>query len=157
MRRLIFGRRNMLFIGSSLFLGSWCGNSAARSTVEAGVARVVNSCIIRDICDVRNVCHIGYRTVNVVNTILPSAANKAGTAIATAIIHAAIETDMGTPVAFMPQECIATPTPIAGSPQDADNRRLYPCARNPEIVVFIPKPVGRATQYRRSIGGDGTT
>lgn len=71
----------------------------------------------------------------------PAATFIAIAVIAVAVVHAAIEADLRTPVSSVPKVATATPAPPSRCPQQTNRRRHHPCARHPVIVVSVPCPV----------------
>src|SRR6202035_5244845 len=72
---------------------------------------------------------------------LPTSALKALAAIAKAVVHAAVEADVRSPVAGVEEEGATAPAPVAGSPEQDDAGRLHPDARNPVVAVGAVRPV----------------
>lgn len=73
----------------------------------------------------------------------PLASGKADSAVAEAVVYAAVIADVPSPVALMEEEAAMFPTPVAGGPKQARRRRGHPCARNPIVagLVLIEGPV----------------
>src|SRR5215469_5494201 len=71
----------------------------------------------------------------------PLAADKADAAVAIAVVNAAVETNMRSPVARVPSVYSSFITPIARRPQQAGPRRLHPHARDPEVARIAVGPV----------------
>src|SRR5207244_13351583 len=64
--------------------------------------------------------------------------------IAVTVVDAAIETDMRTPIAPMPDIKSLVPAPVAGSPIHADGSE-HPRARYPVIaLIVVPRPITRS-------------
>src|SRR5208283_4817052 len=73
----------------------------------------------------------------------PLAAPEADAAVSEAVVNAAIEADVRSPVAGVPRIKAAAPSPVAGGPEHA-NGRYDPGAGNPVVAaVVIPGPVAR--------------
>src|SRR5713226_1018120 len=85
--------------------------------------------------------HVGHRAVVVVVATSPVAAEKADTGVAETVVNAAIEADLGSPIARGPSVKAVFESPIPGSPEQTDFRREYPCARNPEVAVWAIRPI----------------
>src|SRR5208282_4820781 len=83
--------------------------------------RFVDYGLAVDIGDVRDV-HIIYRAVVEEGSVVPISTLIPDTAVAKAVVDAAVEADTLAPVAFVPGKGIAAPRPIAGSPQITDRR-----------------------------------
>lgn len=116
------------------------------------------------------VVHVDDRGVIEEVPAAPFAAGKACAAEAKAVVHAAIVTDVLTPIAFMEEVAAVGPTPVAGSPDQTGVGRWNPCAGNPVKTIQTEVPVtGRPDQIRggrrrlhfdrqfrrRGIGNDG--
>ena len=137
----------MLRVHRSLFYsGGTSGNSTLaavkadvvhRGFVDHGLA--VNIRYIRDV-------HITHRAVVEEVSVIPISASVADTAVAEAVVNAAIEANTLAPVAFIPGEGVAAPTPIAGSPEQAHGGRLDPRTRYPEIAFIPISPVAGRPQ-----------
>lgn len=94
---------------------------------------------VRDICDV----NVGDATVVKVPVALPIPAEKSGAGVTKAIINAAVETDVRSPIAAIPNVETVIPAPVAGGPKHSDGSK-HPSARNPVVaIVVIPRPVAR--------------
>ena len=50
-------------------------------------------------------------------TTFPAAALIADTTIAEAVVDASVEANLRSPISVMENECIASPTPVAGGPE----------------------------------------
>src|SRR5271156_4911928 len=88
--------------------------------------------------------YVIHRGVVVEASVVPISASVAHTTVAEAVVDAAVKADGLAPVAFIPGEGIAAPTPIARSPEQARFRRLDPGARHPEVAfIAIPPVAGR--------------
>src|SRR6266851_8415589 len=124
-----------------------------RLGVNAAIAAVVADSIHGDVIDHGLVVDIGdvyvadivYGAVVVQTAALPIAAFVAAADVAIAVIDPAVETDVRTPVAYMPDERSASPAPIAGGPQELRLRGEHPRARHPVVILVIvaPGPIPR--------------
>src|ERR1700730_11982659 len=133
----------MAFVRRSLLLRSWPSINPAVATV------VTDPCIVVDdnrlAVDVRYVgdVDVGHATVVKEPVALPIAAEEPRTGITKAIINAAVETDVWSPIAPMPNVETVIPAPVARGPKHSDGSE-HPSARNPVIaIVVIPCPVAR--------------
>ena len=80
----------------------------------------------------------------------PLAADEADAAVAEAVVNAAVEADMRSPVAGVPSVHAARIAPVARGPQKTGAGRLHPDARNPEVARIAIRPVaGRPEVARR--------
>jgi len=94
---------------------------------------------VRDISDV----NVGHATVVIISVALPIPAEKSGAGVTKAIIDAAVETDVRSPIATIPNVETVIPAPVARSPKHSDGSK-HPSARNPVVaIVVIPSPVAR--------------
>src|SRR5579872_968874 len=71
----------------------------------------------------------------------PFAAHEAHAAVAEAVINAAIEPNVRTPVACVPAVNTAGKTPVARGPEQAGPRRSYPYAGNPVVAHRTIGPI----------------
>src|SRR6266481_178184 len=142
MMRLLGGRRIIQKKLRADFPRCWTGSHSSRATVEADPVcrsvvddgRVVS--VAHD-CDV----YVGHRAVVVVGAVSPVAAEEADAGIAETVIDSAVVTYFRSPVAGMPYIEIVFPSPVPGSPEQTDFRRLHPGARDPEIAVRAIGPI----------------
>lgn len=78
----------------------------------------------------------------VVETIAPPVAAFISTAvIAEAVVHAAVEADVWSPVSGVPRVAATTPAPVTWCPQQAVAGCNDPGSGNPVIVISAPGPV----------------
>src|SRR5580658_6422179 len=89
--------------------------------------------------------YIVHARVVVKVAVGPPTAVIAGADITETVVDAAIETDLRSPVARVPEVRAVSPTPIAGRPEKADLWRFDPGAGNPEIssVIAVAPVAGR--------------
>ena len=146
---LRLSRLYMPFVRVAAFLRCRLRGNAVRTAIEAGA--VVHD---RRVVDVR-VAHVGvvnHRRVHVhhrgvvsEHAAAPLAAAESDSAISEAVIHAAIEAHMRTPVSRVP--CInsaVSPAPVSRRPQQARLRSLNPRTWNPEVSsITVIRPVSR--------------
>src|SRR6516165_211418 len=100
---------------------------------HGGVVNVVN---IGDI-------YIVHRTVVIEVPVVPTSALISVTEISEPVVDSAIETDLRTPVADMPDKRGSAPSPPSRSPQKADRRCQHPSSWHPVITVGAPSPIAR--------------
>ena len=95
--------------------------------------------------------HIDHSRVIGKMPATPLSAGKADSAVAKAIVDAAIITDVPPPVAFMKDKQAVGPAPVARSPQKAWLRSWHPCARNPIVISLIGTvgPIARGPDHVR--------
>jgi len=135
---------------SSFLLPRWALIDAAISAV---VTDAINGPIVvydRGVVGVVNFGDIDvvYGTVVVEAIAVPSSAFIPMPEISISIVDAAVKSNLRAPVAFVKDEGISAPGPIARRPQIADFGRLHPCARHPVIVavLVIPRPIPRCPE-----------
>src|SRR5580658_8526698 len=68
---------------------------------------------------------------------VPAAALIPRSTVAEAVIDAAIEADLRTPISFMEKKRVAAPAPITWSPEEADLGWFDPRSRHPVISVAV--------------------
>src|ERR1700723_1589893 len=146
----------MVRVERCLFFRRWTAIDAAWA-VEAGVAYgdVANyGAIDVGVTDHRPV-DVHHRGVIAENIPGPHAAEEADAAVAEAVVHAAVETNLGTPVAFIPAIRSVVESPVAGGPEHARLGWLDPHARNPVIagaLVVTPVSGGPEVTFHRTGG-----
>src|SRR5580658_5233432 len=80
---------------------------------------VVGYGLVVNIVNVR-VVHVIHRAVVVKLSVIPISTFIAETSIAEAVVDATVEADVRTPVAAIPSKANTAPTPITGSPEQAN-------------------------------------
>ncbi len=129
------------------------GRSGLDTTVATIEAHAIHGDVVdyRSIVDIRhmNGADVGDRPVIEIIVTAPVATLKTDTAISEAVVHAAVEPNMRSPIAAVPEINAVGPTPVAGRPQHAEGRRLHPCAGHPVVVTVIPSPVARRPDVTR--------
>ena len=149
MRPLQRGRRHMRFAGSGAFLRRRCCMDPVGSAVEAHpIGRVVDD---RFVVGVMHDRHVDVRHRRVIGKRIadPAPAGKTYADIAEAVIDAAIEADVGPPIADV--ECVhsANEAPVTRRPKQADARWLRPGSRHPEIPGGRESPIAGSPQITR--------
>src|SRR5208283_2914560 len=102
----------VLLVGRRLF----CRSRASRNSAFAAVIADMVHCgfvdygLFVNIGDVRDV-HVTHRAVVEEGSVIPVSASIADTTIAEAVVYAAVEADTLAPIAFIPGESVAAPTP----------------------------------------------
>src|SRR5580693_1001393 len=137
------------------FRTRWTRGSAAVSAVEAYSVRATarDHPLVVHIANHASV-HIIHRAVVVERSVIPIPARVSHARVAEAVVDAAIESDMRTPIAFMPQVNAVAPTPISRSPKCASERRQNPRAGHPIIAGVAIGPITRLPDVSRG-GADG--
>src|SRR5208283_3981819 len=115
-----------------------------RAPLDAARSAVVTDTIDGDVVvDHRLVVHvvnvddidIGHGAVVKEVSAVPASACETHAEIAEAVVDAAIEADMWSPVSFMEEEPAAFPSPPGRGPQETDFRGQNPGSRNPVIIT----------------------
>src|ERR1022692_4724010 len=121
--------RNMTVVRRGLFRSVWADSNSTRAAVIADMVyrRGVDYGLGVNVVDARDV-NIIHGGVVVEGSVVPISPSIADATITVAIVDAAVEADRRTPIAFIPGEGIAAPTPITGSPEQASLGRLGPRA-----------------------------
>src|SRR6266851_3108585 len=115
----LYGRwRNVSLSFGRLFFWPRASTDSALTSV---VAHVVHCDVIDDdhlVVDIPHVRHVVYGSVVEKGSVVPISAVIADTTVAEAVINAAIESDMRTPVALMKNEDAIAPAPITRGPEE---------------------------------------
>ena len=138
--------RPVLLTCRRLFCLRRTGGDSTSTAVIADMVyrRVVDYGLVINIVNIRDV-YVIHRAVVIEGSVIPIPSLITGTAIAVAVVDAAVEADLRTPVAAIPGVGVASPAPIARSPEQT-HRSQHPRARHPE-VAFVPiSPVARRPQ-----------
>jgi hypothetical protein len=115
------------------------GDAAAASVVgDAGVVVDDDGAVI-DVVDARTDTIDG--TIVVEGITVPVATVVANAGVAKAVVDAAIEANVATPVSAMEAPAIVVPAPVAGGPESTVVGRGAPCAGNPVVARRRPAPV----------------
>src|ERR1700761_909652 len=106
----------------------------------------------RLVVDIRHVgyVHVGHRAVVEEVITAPLAAAKSDAAVAEAVVNAAVETDVRSPVPSVEKIDAALEAPVAGGPKEAGCGRHDPRARNPVIAVVTVSPVAGRPHITRA-------
>ena len=133
--------RSVCLVGVTDLLGCGVSLYSALSAIESNVVVVHDDRLVIDICDIRDV-HVCDGAVIEKMTLAPFAAGETLAAVSEAIVDSAVETNGGSPIAFVKSVDSVIPAPIAGSPKQAGLGRFYPGAGDPVIaVIVVPGPV----------------
>src|SRR5579863_2559353 len=132
--------RNVPALRRTLLLGSGPRPGAAFAAVIADV--VVDDGSILDhspihigVVDDRCV-HVQHGRVVAEAAALPPAAAEAYSEVAEAIVDAAVETNLISPIALMEEESSVLPSPPGWSPKETGFGRHHPRARHPVVAVI---------------------
>jgi hypothetical protein len=140
---LYAGGLNVPFSGSLSLLSGLLRADAAIASVIADVGRIVIVVDDRCVVGVVNDGHIDVIHGAIVREVatFPPPAQIANSDVTEAIIHAAIKSDVGSPITAMPVIAAVAPTPVTGCPKNAYTRSQDPSAGNPIIVVDAISPI----------------
>src|SRR6185312_16995620 len=97
----------------------------------------------REVVDVRNVRvpHVGAGAVVIEVAVIPMPAFVTDAEVAESVIDTAVEPDMRTPIAGMPEIHAVGPAPIAWRPEQSHLGWQHPGTRHPVIAVISPRPI----------------
>src|SRR5215471_691686 len=140
MMKLLVGGLPVALVESIALLDGLMRPDSTGSAVVAHTSDIVDHCGVIDVVYIDDV-HVGHCAVVKELSATPVAAMESHAGIAEAVVDAAIESDMRSPVALVPHVITVIPAPITGSPEDADNRRLHPGSRDPVIAIGTVRPV----------------
>src|SRR5215469_6434697 len=126
-----------LMFGAALVAIRLITNSAwAAVEADAVLGALIYDGFVVDVVYVGHV-DVGDGAVVVVIVAAPVAAKEASTRIAEAVVNSAVETDVRSPVAGVPNVETFAPTPITGRPKVTGLRGYHPRTGNPEIVLVV--------------------
>ena len=120
--------------------GTSVETAATAVVADAADVAIVDHGAVIDVVNVGGV-YVIHGAVIKEMIVIPVAALIAETAIAEAVVHAAVKADVRAPVTGVPEITTAAPTPVAGSPEETDSRRQDPNARNPVVAASRVGPV----------------
>jgi len=125
----------MLLVREPFFIRRRTAINAAVSAVKAHPAIVADDDpLVINVVNYRDV-HIGDGAVIFETAALPASAFVAVATVAETVVHAAVESDVLAPIAFVPGIAAITPSPVARGPEIARLRSFDPGARNPVVAV----------------------
>src|ERR1700728_1877780 len=118
----------MLLVRRRLFLRRRSRLGAAGAAIEAHAVDgdVVDDGGVVNVRDVHGPGDVVDIAVVEERTALPVAARITAADVAKSVVDATIKTDMGTPIASVPEVGAIAPAPIARRPQEARLRRQHP-------------------------------
>src|ERR1700760_1300422 len=119
----------MLVLGGEL-MRRGASLQATRSTIEAHPIHgdVVYNSLVVNVGDM-HATQVGDRAVVEERAATPVTPYKPNPAVPESIVHAAVESDVRTPVTAVPEIDAIGPTPISRGPQQSGRRRGHPGAR----------------------------
>jgi hypothetical protein len=130
--------------GKPLLFG---GRSRVGSTIAAVVADAIHARIVDDrlVVRVMNDRGVYAHDRGVVKEVAasPVSALKASAHVSESIKNAAVEADLVSPIASVPDVNAVAPSPISRSPQETNFGRENPRARHPVVVTIgiVPSPI----------------
>ena len=139
--------RPVLLVCRGLFCS---GRAGVNSTGAAVVADMVHPGVV-DYGPVVNIVkvpdvHVVHRAVVVEGSMIPVSAFIAETTVAETVVDATVEADMGAPVAFIPSVAVTAPTPVTGSPEEANLWSHHPRTWHPVVAFISISPVSGRPQ-----------
>jgi hypothetical protein len=140
----------MAFLLNNTFLPS----RTRLNAVTTGVADTVDGSVVHDnrlVVNIRDVCyvHVGHAAVVIEVAPTPLATVETFPGVAEAVINAAIESDMRTPISHVKEVEPFVPFPPSRSPEHAHGSE-HPGARHPIVaLVIVPSPIARRPQIAR--------
>src|SRR6185312_1169959 len=144
MVELFARRRSVLLMRPVLFLSRRPRIDAAIAAVEARVDAHVRHVYVLDIRVMdHGAVHVHDSGVIGEVAALPASAEEPHAAISEAVVDAAVEADVRSPIALMPDEGASAPAPVTGGPQQANGRRPHPHTGHPVIAGRTVGPVPR--------------
>ena len=128
-----------MLIRGRLFLRGWASGNSTRASV---VAYVVHCDVVDDrpVVDIRDM-DVAHGLVIEDATAPPLSAKKPDTDVAEAVVYAAVESDVGTPITLVKSKQAVAPAPIARSPEETRLRRQYPRTGHPKVSVSGVSPI----------------
>ena len=130
-------------------VGTRCNSALA--AVEGNVILVHDH---SPVVDGGHIGDVGHGAVVVERASAPFSASEADTAVAVAVIHAAIEPDVRAPITGTPPVDAVGPSPVARCPQQAYGPN-HPGAGDPVVAsIVIPSPVA-GRPHIAGAGADG--
>ena len=144
--------RAVLLVGRCFFRRRWpCGDSTSSAVIADVVERrVVDDGFAVNIVNVRDI-HVACRAVIVERSAVPISALITETAIAEAVVDAAVKADTPAPIAFIPGVGVVTPAPVTRRPEQTLFGSLHPRAWNPEVAFVSIRPIAGRPQI--TVGG----
>ena len=135
------GRLNVSFSHGDSLLRNWpSGNSTWTIETDTTVSYHMVSAIDIGVTNDRPI-NVSNRSVIVEGPAFPAATIVSNTAVAEAVVHAAIEPDVGSPIAAMPDVKPSGVTPITRRPEKANFRRVSPVSRHPVVSIVAIGPI----------------
>ena len=140
-------RRPVLLVCRGLFCPARAGVNSTGAAVITDMVHpgVVDHGLVVNIVNVRDV-HVIHRAVVVEGPVVPISAFIAHTTIAEAVVNATVEADIRAPVTFIPGVGVAAPTPVTGSPEEANLGSHHPRTGHPEVAFISISPVAGRPQ-----------
>jgi hypothetical protein len=139
------------FVSPGLLLRRRTRAYSALSTVVCHMRIVVyDDGLVINIGDVGDV-NVGHRPVVEEFAAAPFAALEAFAEVSEAVVDAAVESDVRTPIADVPEIDAIVPTPVSGGPQISNFGSYHPGAGHPVVAVIVaPGPITRGPDIARA-------
>jgi hypothetical protein len=136
-------RWNVSFSHGRSLLRSWpSANSTGTIETDPTVSYHMVSAIDIGVTHDRPV-NISNRSVIVEGTAFPAASIVSDTAVAEAVIYAAIKPNIRSPITGMPSVKSSGVSPITGRPEKANFGRVSPVSRHPVVSIVAIGPITR--------------
>jgi len=144
MALLHLGGPAVLFVRESFLRGSGTRSDTAAAAVIADVRIVHDNVRLIDVVNFAHIYIVDARVV-VKAAVGPAASVVAGADVTETVVNAAIEADLRSPVARVPEIGAVRPAPVTRRPEHANRGRLNPGAGNPEVsaVIAVAPVAGR--------------
>lgn len=139
-----------------------------RASVDAATAAVEADAAFEALINVPLVNVVDYVYVDAIDGAVveelapaPFASEETDAWITEAVVNSTIKTDVGPPIATMPDVNAVTPAPVARSPEQPGLGSHHPSARHPIVAVIAVGPiagrpdVARAGADRLRVDGEG--
>ena len=141
--RLNTGRLDVLFSCGPLLLGGLSRANTAVAAVVADASRIVIVVDDRSVVSIVNDGDIDVVHGAIVGKVIaiPSPTQIANANVTEPIIHAAIKSDVRSPITGVPEIAAVAPTPVAGCPKNADTGSQHPGPGHPVIIVVFVSPI----------------
>ena len=121
---------------------------ATSAAIEGHVVVVVDNSVVVDVGHM-NATEVGARAVIEKRATAPVATREPNTGITKPVVHTAVEADVRTPVAAVPEVDTTIPTPITRRPENSGRGRQHPRAGHPVITIVAPRPITRRPHVAR--------
>ena len=137
------GRLDVLFAGCLSFLSGLLRANAAIAAVIADAGRIVIVVGDPGVVSIVNDGHIDVVHGAIVGEMppFPASAEIANADITEAIIHAAIKSDVRSPITAVPEIAPVAPTPVTWRPKNPYSGSQHPGPGHPIIIIVAVSPI----------------